>query len=162
MSETFKVKMGEIKVTSPPNKFTIPGLGSCVALIIYDRVNKVCGMAHIMLPDSSRISIDINPLKFADKAVPKLIDMIIESGGKKENLAAKLTGGSKMFTYGSTESDILLIGDRNIVAVKDNLKKYNIETEAEDLGGSKGRTITYDSLTEELHIKYSGGERKII
>ena len=45
-----------------------------------------------------------------------------------------------MFAF-NPENDLLSIGDRNVRAVKDILKNYNIKIIAEDTGGNYGRTI---------------------
>ena len=46
-------------------------LGSCAGVILYDRVAKVGGVAHIILPDS-RGKAD-HPGRFADTAIPALL-----------------------------------------------------------------------------------------
>ncbi len=49
-------------------------LGSCVGVILHDRVARLGGLAHIVLPDS-RGSTD-HPGKFADTAIPAMIGEI--------------------------------------------------------------------------------------
>lgn len=47
------VRMGEIETGFEGHTLTSLGLGSCVAVMLYDSENRIGGMAHIMLPDSS-------------------------------------------------------------------------------------------------------------
>jgi chemotaxis protein CheD len=50
-----RVAMGEGVVTRESHIISSSGLGSCVAVTIYDTKRKIGGLAHIMLPDSSDI-----------------------------------------------------------------------------------------------------------
>lgn len=45
--------IGEMKVVHNPHQLIIVGLGSCIGLSLYDRIAKVGGMAHIMLPEGN-------------------------------------------------------------------------------------------------------------
>ena len=53
MSEMIRVGMADYKLCAPPDKISTLGLGSCMGVVIYDTKTKLCGMAHIMLPDYS-------------------------------------------------------------------------------------------------------------
>jgi len=62
-----KVGISEMNVVKAPWKIRTTGLGSCVGLVIYDDVNKLAGLAHIMLPDSSLSNKEpLNCAKYAD------------------------------------------------------------------------------------------------
>jgi chemotaxis protein CheD len=45
------------------------------------------------------------------------------------------------------------IGEKNMDAVSEELKKYGIPILAKDVGGHAGRTITFRIETSELYIK---------
>ena len=51
-SQVYQVKMGEGMITRTPHTILSRGLGSCVAITLYDTQRKIGGLAHIMLPDS--------------------------------------------------------------------------------------------------------------
>lgn len=70
-------------------------LGSCIGVAVYDRVAKVGGMAHVILPDSKEGSGD--PGKFADTAVDLLVENLVAEGAEKKRVAAKMVGGATMF-----------------------------------------------------------------
>ena len=55
MGNMIKIGMAELNVCLPPDAITTLGLGSCVGVVLYDPVKKVCGMVHVMLPDSTKI-----------------------------------------------------------------------------------------------------------
>jgi len=54
------------------------------------------------------------------------------------------------------------IGARNSLAVKGILKARKIPIDSEEIGGTKGRTITFDTVTGELYVKTVGEGIKII
>lgn len=60
MESEFVVGMGRFIVSSKPSTLTALGLGSCVGLVIYDKVAKIGGMAHVMLPDSKNYQPDLS------------------------------------------------------------------------------------------------------
>ncbi len=54
MNDEITVGMGRLYVVDKPATLTCLGLGSCVALMLYDPKTNICGLAHVMLPDSSK------------------------------------------------------------------------------------------------------------
>jgi chemotaxis protein CheD len=150
-----KVGIADMNTASSPDKIMTVGLGSCIGIVIYDKTKGVGGLAHIMLPDSSQFNNVTNPLKFADLAVPMLIDRLEKMGSSKRNMKAKIAGGASMFNF-SDKSMIMDIGNRNGVAVKTALKKHSIPIIAEDVGGNKGRTMILDTTDGIVLIKTVG------
>ena len=55
MSNMIKVGMADLNICESPDAITTIGLGSCVGIVLYDKKTKICGLAHIMLPDSKAI-----------------------------------------------------------------------------------------------------------
>jgi len=158
-SKEIKIGIGDLNIAFPPDRLITLGLGSCVGIAIYDHRNKVAGLAHIMLPDSNGFTNQSNPLKFADKAIPRLIEAMIKNGGNPTYFKAKIAGGASMFAF-SDKNPIMDIGTRNGIAVKENLKKYNISITAEDLGGNSGRTMIIDAETGKVFIRMVGKDMR--
>ncbi|MGG0755417.1 chemotaxis protein CheD [Brevibacillus laterosporus] len=151
--EIIKVGMADVGVASAPDHIRTTGLGSCVGVVLYDRINKIAGMAHVMLPDSSLgKNTETNHLKYADTAIPELIERMKKLGAQSRYMTAKLAGGSQMFTFLST-NDAMRIGPRNVEACKVALKQFAIQIIAEDTGGNCGRTIEVDAETGLLQIR---------
>ncbi|EKE03105.1 MAG: CheD, stimulates methylation of MCP protein [uncultured bacterium] len=151
------VRMGEIKVSkSPGAKLMAPGLGSCIGLTMYDPVVKAAGLAHVVLPDSScNNKPNTLPGKYADIAVPNLLEQMRQLGAKKENIITKIAGGSQMFSF-EKGSNILNIGMRNTIAVKAALSKEGLHISSSNTGGNKGRTLQIDVLTGNVYVKIIG------
>lgn len=156
-----KVGIADLKVAMIPDRLITIGLGSCIGIALLDKVSGIGGLAHIMLPDSSKFSKVNNDVKFADLAIPILINKMKELGASERNLKAKIAGGASMFNFSDNKIN-MDIGDRNGKAVKEILKSFRIPIESEDVGGTKGRTITFDTVTGDLYVRTVGEGTKTI
>ncbi len=161
MENYVKVGMADLQTSYHPSVLTTLGLGSCVGVALYDRVKKIVGLAHVMLPSSIQARNNLNIAKFADTAIEKMLQDMIKLGAAKDNIVAKLAGGAQMFAF-SEASDMMRIGARNTVAAKEKLVELNIPIVSEDTGGNYGRTIELYSNDGKLLIKTIGhGVRQI-
>jgi chemotaxis protein CheD len=132
------VRMGEASASSAPgDTLACIGLGSCIGLALVDRAKGVAALAHVMLPEAPQPD-PPQPHKFADLAVPALIDLVLAEGASRSRLEACLVGGAAMFQFGGSGQDI---GQRNDVAVTQLLGAARIPVRATATGGSKGRTM---------------------
>jgi chemotaxis protein CheD len=134
-------------------------LGSCIGTCIYDPQIKLGGLSHIMLPSSKKPTNNLK--KYADTAIPYMVEEMIKLGADRRRLIAKLAGGATMFRH-SENSLMGDIGKNNILSVKEILVRLNITILAEDVGGDYGRTIDFFLETGELKIKTIGKDPKII
>jgi len=154
--------MAEYKAAKSPAILITLGLGSCVGVVLYDKIKKVGGLAHIMLPDSSLSNQkNFNPGKFADTAIDALIEEMLKFGVNKNNIVSKIAGGAQMFKIKS-DNNFMQIGKRNVEAVKSKLEQLNIRILAEDVEGNYGRTIEFFCETGELTVKTIGHGVRII
>lgn len=150
-----KVGIADLNTVFTPGKIMTIGLGSCIGIALYDKRTCLAGLAHIMLPDSEQFSNITNPLKFADLAIPILIEKMVEQGAIKRNLTAKISGGASMFNF-SDKSMNMDIGARNGMAVIKTLDKLKIPVIAKDIGGNKGRTMIVDASNGVVQIRTVG------
>lgn len=161
MAELIKVGMADYKVGRYPASLISYGLGSCVGIALYDPVTKIGGLAHIMLPDSSQARSTENPAKFADTALPKMLDDLQKLGAVKTRLTAKIAGGAQMFSFTNT-TDIMRVGERNAEAVRIILKKLDLRLLADDTGGNYGRTVELKLDTGVFRVKtIDKGEKEL-
>ncbi len=152
MPQLIKVGMADYKIACHPNSLISYGLGSCVGIALYDSVTKIGGLAHIMLPDSSQARNVENPAKFADTAIPLLLNDMLKAGAQKQRIIAKIAGGAQMFSFANI-TEIMRIGERNTESVKNILRQASIQLIANDTGGNFGRTIELRLDTGILFIK---------
>lgn len=156
--DLINVGIADMGVAESPNTLrTI--LGSCVGICIYDPKAKIGGLSHIMLPSSKKPSNNLK--KYADTAIPLMIDEMMKLGADSARMVAKLAGGATMFKH-SENSLMGDIGKNNIVSVREILGSLKIPVLTEDVGGDYGRTIDFYLETGELKIKTIGKEPKII
>jgi chemotaxis protein CheD len=154
------VGMADLKVAKAPTVLTTLGLGSCVGITLYDRSKKIGGMAHCMLPTYKGFE-GQNIAKFVDSAVVELINQLVRIGASRNALVAKITGGAHMFGR-SQNNDLLKIGERNAAAGLAILKQLSIPVQANDTGGTHGRTIELDMENGALKIRTVGAGEKFI
>lgn len=134
-------------------------LGSCVGICIYDEEKKIGGLAHIMLPvmpDGGKI-----PNKYADTAIPNLIEEMENLGADLKKMTAKIVGGATMFKL-SEDSFMGEIGKNNTKKVKEILEQFNIPIIAEKVGGDKGRSIDFFLENGQVRVKSVGSEDLIL
>lgn len=153
MSDIIKVGIADLNIAKNGDTLVTYALGSCVGICLYDGMSKIAGLSHIMLP----CSVGFNPTgnqiyKFADLAIPALVAKMVASGAQKVYLKAKIAGGAKMFAN-VNNSNLANIGDRNVVAVKEELMKLHIPILAEDTGKDYGRTQYFSSVDGIMTIK---------
>ena len=135
------------------------GLGSCVAITIHDRMAKVGGLAHVLLPDASLGRGIENRARYASSAVPLLIEEM-QALGASGPFSASLVGGAALFgpllAFGGS------VGARNVVAARAALAAARVPVLGEDVGGESGRTVSFDVSTGAVKVKsVRGGERDL-
>ena len=147
------VRMGEIAVASGDgDELVALGLGSCIGLTLIDRSSGVAGLAHVVLPESREGSTELG--KFADLAVPELIDRVRQASATRGRLEAVIAGGARMFELGSE----LDIGARNEAAVRAALSQARITVVAAATGGHRGRTVRVLAGDGTVTVREAGGE----
>jgi len=155
------VGMADLNATKSPGILTTLGLGSCVGVALYDPVNKVAGLAHIMLPDSTQIQNNSNAAKFADTAIIRLLFQMQKLNARKELMKAKIAGGAQMFDF-HTVNEALRIGDRNVEASLKFLGMQGIPVIARDTGLNYGRTVELYGEDGRFLIKTVGHGSRVI
>ncbi len=148
--------MADLLVAPAPATLVTLGLGSCIGLVVFDSHARVAGMAHIMLP-SSRGRIGNEKVgKFADTAVPALIEEMLKRGATRPHLKAKIAGGAQMFALPGVNADFLTVGAKNVKETTMRLARLGVALVASDTGGNKGRTIEFSTSNWLLKIKTLG------
>lgn len=155
--ENLVVGLGQLFVRKAPGILVCLGLGSCIALSAYDPKSKVGGMAHIVLPDGSGRADQDSP-KYADSAVPLLLDEMERRGADLSRILVRMVGGAKMAGAGALGA-VFKIGESNIEATQMALTKSGIRRIAgTDVGGSHGRTVRLWLESGRLAITASNRE----
>lgn len=135
------------------------GLGSCVAVILYDAVAGVGGMAHTVLPDSAAGRSAASGAKFVDLAVPMLIEEMSAAGARRMRLVADLVGGACMLSS-LQQSALGQVGPRNIEATRRALARAKVRIRTDETGGSLGRSARLRVADGGLEVSTAGGARE--
>ena len=138
------VGVGEYAISGTPGEIVKTlALGSCVAVVILDANNKSVGLLHIALPESSinKKRAEEKPGMFADTGIPILLEEMQRLGyGEKSELIIKLAGGASIMDPNKTFN----IGKRNVLAIRNVLSRFGLDTIAEDIGGNISRSVSID------------------
>ena len=148
------VRMGELAASAVAGDVLVSlGLGSCIGLAVLDRRVGVAGLAHNVLPASGD-GAPAHAWKFADFAVPEVIDRVVKLGGRRGMLEAALVGGASMF---AVSRSTLEVGQRNEAAVREQLAAARINVIAAETGGDRGRTIRVHVGANRVTVREAGG-----
>jgi len=148
--EAAKILPGEYFATGR-NMVLVTVLGSCVCACIRDRVSKIGGMNHFMLPESGQDK--NNPLgesaRYGIYAMEILINQLLKIGAKRSNLEAKVFGGASVLR-GFTVNNV---GERNAEFVQQFLKTEKIPVVAKDLLDIYPRKVYFFPDSGKVRVK---------
>ena len=134
------VRVADLRVGTGEDVLVTVGLGSCVAVLLYDPLAKVGGLAHILLPSPALSRQDPNAAKFPQTAVPHLMDLMAREGASPRRMTGRLVGGASMFANLAAPGTIQM-GERNVIACRQALHSQGIPLVSEAVGGGYGRTV---------------------
>lgn len=153
------VHIGELRASAESCTLTVYGLGSCVALLLFDPEVRVGGLAHVLLP-GPRPAGDppsVLPAKYSTEALDALVPALTALGGRPRRLEAALVGGARLFQ--AAEEVDSNIGPRNALAMRRRLEEIGIPLAAEEVGGTQGRTVYFHIPDLRLEVKTLRGAR---
>lgn len=129
-------------------------LGSCVAVCVHDRVRKIGGMNHFMLPEPlggrgtwEEGSPTSRAARYGSDAMEQLLNALRALGSRPQDWDLKAFGGGRML---AGHSDI---GARNIAFLHRYLATEGLALSAEDLGGPHARQVQFFPVTGQLRAR---------
>jgi chemotaxis protein CheD len=154
---TLIVDIADLRVSNDPDATLVTyALGSCIALVAYDPTRRIGGLVHYMLPLAtvSPEKAQVRPAMFADTGVPLLFRSLYELGCRKQDLIVKAAGGGALHD----DNGIFNIGRRNYTVLRKMLWKNCVLLNAEDVGGTKSRTVRLHIGTGRCLVTSQGEE----
>lgn len=145
---------GQIAFSREPAEITTM-LGSCVAIALYDPVEKLGGLNHYLLAEPHPG--EQGSCRYGTYAIQSLIDGIESIGGKRSRLVAKVYGGANVL------KDVQMsmrIGDRNIEVARRELNERGIKIVEEATGGTRGRRVKLTTDSFEVSHVLVGHEKE--
>ena len=110
-------------------------LGSCVAIMFYDKNLKIKAMNHFLLPSTSNSNED---MKYGLYSVEAMLNEMYKMGCRKENMAVKISGGADIMNIGVSANSI---GHRNVEFAKDFCASEGFRIISDHTRGNQGRVI---------------------
>jgi chemotaxis protein CheD len=158
---TLRVKVADFAVgKNGDTVITTVGLGSCVAIALYDPTTRVGALAHVLLPSESMARDTSNRAKFPAAAVPLLLARMKELGSRS-GVSARLVGGASMFAS-LLPNGTANIGERNIAASRAALAAAGVPLLAEDVGGDYGRSVYFHLMDGRIEVHSLKAGRRVI
>lgn len=142
------VGLGEMAVAKPPGALQVRGLGSCIALALYDPLPRLAGLAHVVIPRPQPHNPPA-PGWAATEAVPALIAAMESEGGRTNRLVARIAGGSSMFPGQRKGYDV---GTENADMVEALLRVHGIPLLSRQVGGHASRNVRLDAEDGRLEV----------
>lgn len=126
-------------------------LGSCVSACLFDPSRGIGGMNHFLLPDS--LSDDGTPTRLGVHAMETLINKIMELGGERQELRAKVFGAAHVLQVKRSDQNP---GRRNAEFVRRFLLAEGIPIVGENLGGDDPLQIYFFTDSARTLVKRLG------
>ncbi len=125
---------GVVHCTSVPSRVTTI-LGSCVAVCLWDRVQRVGGINHFILPYRRQ---DRPSSRFGDVAIARLVEEMERLGCNLGTMRAKVFGGAAVLPFASGGDPV---GEQNTRMAMECLRERGIPVIAQRTGGRTGLLI---------------------
>jgi chemotaxis protein CheD len=139
MGKVINVNTGDVKVGGVKSVLRVLALGSCVAVIVYDKEKKAGGLAHVMLPGGAPGFTKLEGNSYAQDAIDALLGKLERLGVSPQGLLACLVGAGNVL---KREEDTIC--QANIDSVARILRDKGVRVMAEDLGGDQRRSACLD------------------
>jgi chemotaxis protein CheD len=139
LPEAVYLQPGQVHVSAAPCTITTI-VGSCVSVCLTDRTLGVGGMNHFQLPQRTGAE---SSARYGTIATRQLIDDLLALGCRPEHLEAKVFGGASI--VGPLIARAGHLGAKNVRVAYQILWDAGIPVIAEDVEGSKGRKVIYQT-----------------
>jgi len=149
---------GKLLIVSEPLS-VVTLLGSCVAITMFARRLGLAAICHAMLPapprrDQSSIKGETR-FRYLSFAVAAMVDAYRQRGVDLDTVEAKMFGGGAVIGHSASHTAVGCIGESNIEVARRLLVDAHIFVCAENVGGSVGRKIIFNTATGEvLHKQF--------
>jgi chemotaxis protein CheD len=147
MPEIIDVPTASCTATAAPYSLSTIGIGSCIAICLYDAKMHRGALLHIMLPRAE--GDNTNQFRYADTALNQAIADLASLGTPLSSVTAKIVGGAQMFAAFAARGSI---GQRNIQEVRQLLHVLGVPLLAEVVGGNTGRSVLFNLVDGSVEI----------
>lgn len=154
--KTVHVGIGEAACGERRGALRTSGLGSCVAVAIYDRVRRRGGLIHYQLPyetDPERGR--EQPFLFGTPGLEILTQRLAAEGCVPLRCGVTVVGGAQIVSHVADAA----IGALNTSAARSALRELGYVITREEVGGTVTRSVALDLASGEVTVIERGGRR---
>lgn len=148
------VGVSEYVVAADDETLVAYGVGSCVAVLLWDPDAGVGGVANAVLPERAAGD-DVAAAKFVDSATEALLRELVEAGASYATVEGRVVGGATIMTFEDLGE---AVGADNVAAARATLERLEVPVVAEATGGDHGRTVEFDTATGEARVHTAFGD----
>ena len=127
-------------------------VGSCVSVCLYNTKTGHAAMNHF-LQDQPTGKTDCEIGHYGSTATEYIIKALMKSDPVPSHYRAQAFGGAAVIKTNNNEFNI---GQKNIDIVKKILIAYRIRITREEIGGTRGRRVRFDTSTNEVFCRFAG------
>ena len=132
-------------------------LGSCVSVCLRNKVKGFAAMNHYLLARPGNGS-DSDIGRYGISSIEHIVKSLLAMDPNPSTLEAQLFGGGAVMDSLTKTSTV---GADNIAMAKEMMSKYNIRVIHTDVGGTKGRRISFDTQTNQVVSKTVGSDNEV-
>jgi len=122
-------------------------LGSCIAACLFDPIALVGGMNHFMLPSGENAE---DPTRFGVHAMEVLINQVMQLGGERRRLQAKIFGGADVLRL---QGNHIRVAERNRQFIQQFLEIEAIPILAQKIGGFDPLQVYFFTHTSKVMVR---------
>lgn len=149
MKERVTIHIGGVYGSAKPAViYTL--LGSCVAVCLFEPLNAIGAMNHILLPGEATLKQLNAATRFGINAMELLINRMMQLGADRRKFVAKIFGGAHVLPSISPENGV---GRKIFDFVAEFLENERIPLISKDIGGRKGRKVWFHTDTGDVFVK---------
>ncbi len=128
-------------------------VGSCVTVCLWEPRLRAGGANHFLLP--LWVGNGLSSPRYGNVAVERLIRELQCLGCRTQDLQAKLFGGAAVIEAFRDRPDHLGfdLGFKNVELARRLLREHGIPVVAEDVGGHRGRKVTFDTQSGVASVR---------
>jgi chemotaxis protein CheD len=151
------VAIGRLVVSGDADDVLVTyGIGSCVAICLYDPLLRVGGMLHALIPTSPNGDLrSVKSPRFVDEGVVMLLEELGKWEVRPSRAMTYLCGGAQVLSLPNTNG-AQTIGERNVQAAEAALRAAGLSIRGQLVGGTVGRTVKLYIATGDVTVRSLG------
>ena len=148
------------------NKFLRPGefyadhtpavaetlVGSCVAVCLYNFKQGFGAMNHFLM-DRPKNPADVDIGRYGVTSTRHIIDAMVAMYPEPTHYRANVIGGAAVLKTAHADGHI---GSANVEAALEVLREAHIRIASQEVGGTRGRRIRFNTQTGEITCRFAG------